>query len=459
VFSRHLQNAAFTSYPLKRDDCPIAGSVVLWFRSYMVISLLRALGIVLALSLQVGCALSYPWERSSASARDALVRRDLASAENFVEQGLFEVREFDDDDPRRIELLGIKAEILRKGNRFEESAKNLKDILALLESQEDADISTFTWSLLTLARVELELGSPEAAIVQLERLLEIDEGEMDVAAHTIGAARGELGGAYAEMKRWADAFEEYQQAAAILTRSGPESLHHRYERAHVRLLRMRGLVGKAQGIADGFKRPEGHYLWGVLVRDRRPHFDDIRYVTHWRRDQMPLRVCIPPPPSGSFPDAHGAVSKIADAMRVWENVVEEGVPTFEFVQNDSACDIPFRWYERLENSTTLALCRRNFSPTGGDFSVRSIDVATKTALGLGARLDVLALTVTHETGHALGLFGHSPSPIDIMYPYLHDIEIGPSSSDVETIRQLYGLEPGTPIRCIPRSGGCELVEH
>jgi predicted Zn-dependent protease len=45
--------------------------------------------------------------------------------------------------------------------------------------------------------------------------------------------------------------------------------------------------------------------------------------------------------------------------------------------------------------------------------------------------------IIHELGHALGIWGHSPDPNDIMYA--HPIVSQLSQRDVNTVRKLYGL--------------------
>lgn len=50
----------------------------------------------------------------------------------------------------------------------------------------------------------------------------------------------------------------------------------------------------------------------------------------------------------------------------------------------------------------------------------------------------LRLTVTHELGHAMGLFKHSPNPNDLMAP---DPISGPTPRDRNTVQQLYHFQP------------------
>jgi predicted Zn-dependent protease len=51
----------------------------------------------------------------------------------------------------------------------------------------------------------------------------------------------------------------------------------------------------------------------------------------------------------------------------------------------------------------------------------------------------LALTTTHELGHSIGIFAHSPVATDLMYP---DPTVpGPSDRDRATAELAYHTEP------------------
>lgn len=60
------------------------------------------------------------------------------------------------------------------------------------------------------------------------------------------------------------------------------------------------------------------------------------------------------------------------------------------------------------------------------------------------RMRILENIVTHELGHALGLFGHSPFKTDIMYP-LTDEHSRLSARDVNTLIRIYSKDADIPL--------------
>jgi predicted Zn-dependent protease len=66
--------------------------------------------------------------------------------------------------------------------------------------------------------------------------------------------------------------------------------------------------------------------------------------------------------------------------------------------------------------------------TGDQYSDLSID----------NRREQVTKLVLHELGHAIGIWGHSKDPNDIMYT--HPIVSQLSSRDIKTVRRLYGLQ-------------------
>ncbi|MBW4699357.1 MAG: matrixin family metalloprotease [Aphanocapsa lilacina HA4352-LM1] len=51
------------------------------------------------------------------------------------------------------------------------------------------------------------------------------------------------------------------------------------------------------------------------------------------------------------------------------------------------------------------------------------------------------MLAVHELGHAVGLWGHSDDPEDIMYPEMRGVH-EPSGRDLQTLRRLYAMPAG-----------------
>ena len=60
-----------------------------------------------------------------------------------------------------------------------------------------------------------------------------------------------------------------------------------------------------------------------------------------------------------------------------------------------------------------------------------------TDLNVEGRKEQVSRLVLHELGHAIGIWGHSKDPNDIMYT--HPIVSQLSPRDIHTVRRLYGL--------------------
>lgn len=394
--------------------------------------------------------MSTSWDRNEAAVGNAIATGNLHDAERLADAALAHAGDLPESDTRKIRLIELKARIAHLDRRSADAVELYDNALASRAKELGASSPALAPTLLSVARVELDRKRPQASIAHLQRLLSIDEENGPVPDHLVGRAYGEMGAALAQLGESKDAVEEYRDAANILKVSGPVEDYYRFQRERVKLLRQLGLIAKADAIEDSFRPIEGNYLWHVLVPDPRRHFSEVRYVSRWRRDQMPLRVWVPRPPKDLFDDPDALVETVENAIRVWENTVEPGVPSFVFVTKKKESDIPIRWVSRFEDVFKLAEVQREFSPTGGDFDVRYLAVGTAALLRLGSPLEALATVIAHETGHALGLFGHSPSPIDAMYSTAHMVNLAPSKTDLETIRELYSLEPGAQVSC-PRS--------
>jgi hypothetical protein len=163
----------------------------------------------------------------------------------------------------------------------------------------------------------------------------------------------------------------------------------------------------------------------VAEPDERP--DYLRYVAfdlgrrqfmllHWENHEMPLRVHLPAPPAGLFPDPGRIQESARLGILAWTDVASPGIPAFAFVTGAGDAHLPVVWAEEALGRP-IAQCA--YSPTtfSGRLRIDQILVTGRRRDGSLATPEEVRLTVMHEIGHALGLAGHSPNPDDIMYPF------------------------------------------
>jgi len=167
-------------------------------------------------------------------------------------------------------------------------------------------------------------------------------------------------------------------------------------------------------------------------------------VSRWEKRKMPLRVHLPPPPVGLYDDADEVYDYVRDGVLDWTDVVEPGVPSFEFVDDVAGADIPFQWDIESTLESQIAYCQSYVQPKTYRFSVESC-LVTGRWLGTVASLDQIHAMVLHEMGHALGILGHSPEPQDIMFAIVDAEQDGLSDRDRATLKKLYERPIGSRV--------------
>ena len=159
---------------------------------------------------------------------------------------------------------------------------------------------------------------------------------------------------------------------------------------------------------------------------------------------MPLRIHLPRPADGTCMDPNAVVNVAREGILAWSDVVEEGVPSFRFVDSRGEADIPVIW-ESEQTGWTIG--RARFHVRGGRLVVESIVMVLRYDDGTEAPLDFLRVVMAHEMGHALGLIGHSPYPTDIMCERVRGCLVarihGLTDRDRNTLRRLYGSAPSS----------------
>jgi predicted Zn-dependent protease len=178
----------------------------------------------------------------------------------------------------------------------------------------------------------------------------------------------------------------------------------------------------------------GDYLRQVAVRDV---FSDT-YLLHWPERKMPLAVYLPPPPEWLFPDPERMRAEVRRAVLDWTDVAAPGVPSFRFVESHGQADIPIVWAAEPDGDWYIAHCAYQVNLRQKRFGVERILVTGRWGDDRVAEPSEIYEVVLHEMGHALGLFGHSDDPRDIMYPQISGLpDRGLSGRDRNTLRALY----------------------
>lgn len=191
---------------------------------------------------------------------------------------------------------------------------------------------------------------------------------------------------------------------------------------------------------------------------RAPRADYLRYVAvqvpinehvviRWQAREMPLRVHLPLPPDGLFPDPEVIQTSVRDGVTDWTDVAAPGLPSFTFVDDPRDADIHVVWSEQPSGDWFVAFCAPNV-----DVMQRKLMRPTHVLVtgrwqdGQLADLHDIHAVMLHEVGHALGLLGHSPDPADIMYPRApRTAGATITARDRETLRKLYEKPVGTQV--------------
>ena len=162
------------------------------------------------------------------------------------------------------------------------------------------------------------------------------------------------------------------------------------------------------------------------------YFDQITVFSHGRITrfvEMPITVYITPALQAAYLPA------LRYAMQQWE-AVSDGKIQFQELQASKDADIWVRWGhgEAAYMDMTYGKAELTRHRTG-DFSVEIILSLPKPSLSAKLSQEETRTVCLHEFGHALGLWGHSPDPLDVSF--WASIAQRPTARDRATLLKVY----------------------
>ncbi len=168
------------------------------------------------------------------------------------------------------------------------------------------------------------------------------------------------------------------------------------------------------------------------------YFDQITVFSHGRITrfvEMPITVYITPALQVTYLPA------LRYAMRQWE-AISDGKIQFQELQTSKDADIRVRWghggVANMDITYGKAELTRHHA---GDFSVEIILSLPDSSVAEKLSQEEIRTVCLHEFGHALGLWGHSPDPLDVSF--WASIAQRPTARDRATLLKVYATPQDT----------------
>jgi Matrixin len=161
---------------------------------------------------------------------------------------------------------------------------------------------------------------------------------------------------------------------------------------------------------------------------------------HWPRNRLPVRYWVDPAAGDSLR------AYVVDGLSAWERQFLYGDFRAVLVADSAGADVRVT----IVNGVPPVAPRTDDPPLQNacagttSFDTAGAAIATPFTIALiwntsyppSDVANCLARVVTHEIGHSLGIFQHSPSSADLMYA--HPAVTSPMSGDQQTVQLLYG---------------------
>jgi predicted Zn-dependent protease len=189
-------------------------------------------------------------------------------------------------------------------------------------------------------------------------------------------------------------------------------------------------------------REDDAYEWRLIVPTVAGTPDTLSF--HWPRARLPVRIWVE--------DSLNQISHVQSGIAQWEAAFLYGEFAAVVVSDSNTADVVVRVGSVFKGGFSITRLESALAPEcegGTDFDLPdgSSELRPPIRVFVNPRFDpaspgvpeCMALTTTHELGHAIGILAHSPEPTDIMFgdPVVPTL----SSRDRRTAEVAYHTEP------------------
>ena len=184
------------------------------------------------------------------------------------------------------------------------------------------------------------------------------------------------------------------------------------------------------------------YEWRLITPTGTGTADTLSF--HWPGSRLPVKVWAQ--------DTLNLAAHTKNGLAQWKAVFLYGEFDAVMVSDSSVADVMVSAGNALKGGFSVTRLESMLAPEcggGTDFDLpvgsREIQPPIRIFLNLRFAPDApgvepcLALTTTHELGHAIGIFAHSPVATDLMYA--DPTVLGPSDGDRATAELVYHTQP------------------
>jgi predicted Zn-dependent protease len=160
------------------------------------------------------------------------------------------------------------------------------------------------------------------------------------------------------------------------------------------------------------------YEWRRIIPTGPGGADTLSF--HWPRSRLPVRIWAE--------DSLNLVTDVQNGIERWEVAFLYGEFDAVVVSDSSTADVVVRVASAVKGGFSITRLESAMAPeceggTDFDLPAGSNQLSMPIRVFVNPRFDpaapgvaeCMALTTTHELGHAIGIFAHSPATTDIMY--------------------------------------------